>query len=170
MNLYLKVKAEGVFEHIRELTNYISRRKVIKYDYDDNITSFEQLREKYCYSGGVVYIKQSTEAGEVFCGSHHLNDLIRVVHDFTHVKYGFSFSVVGELNTARCMYLELDHYISKNLNDLIFIDTVSQIYYYDKYKKYVSDQDAFLHDICHRITAGSLEEMKRQIEEVVNND
>ena len=166
MNLYLSVKSAGVPRQIRALTNYIAV-KHIRYRYDDTISSYKDLKDTYCRSNGIVYIKQSIESGEVFCGSHHLNDLVRVVHDHTHIKFGFDFSVTGELNTALYTHIELRSRVSKDLNDLIFIDTVSQIYYYDKYKKYVSDQDAFLQDVCQQITVASLEETKNQIREVI---
>ena len=166
MNLYLSVKVEGVSRQIRALTNFLAIKN-IRYCYNDNISSYKDLKDTYCRSNGIVYIKQSIESGEVFCGSHHLNDLVRVVHDHTHIKFGFDFSVTGELNTALYTHIELRSRVSKDLNDLIFIDTVSQIYYYNRYKKYVADQDTFLRDICQRITVSSLEEMKNQIMEVI---
>ena len=166
MNLYLSVKVEGVSRQIRALTNFLAIKN-IRYCYNDNISSYKDLKDTYCRSNGIVPIRQSMEAGEVFCGSHHLNDLVRVVHDHTHIKYDFTFSVAGELNTALHTHIELRSRVSKDLNDLIFIDTVSQIYYYNRYKKYVADQDTFLRDICHRITVGSLEEMKNKIMEVI---
>ena len=74
------------------------------------------------------------------------NILMRFLHDLTHLKYNLSFNYSDEIKTAQIHKEQfIDIGSPKIICDLIYLDTYAQIKYYEKYKRFVQNQKAFVY-------------------------
>jgi hypothetical protein len=82
--------------------------------------------------------------------SKEVNIAARAWHDQTHLVYNLSFSVEDEIQVARIQCNNLMTAGFKRYINLIWCDVVGQVLFYDKYKMYVRDQNAFVCSLLKR--------------------
>lgn len=82
--------------------------------------------------------------------SKEVNIAARAWHDNTHLVYNLSFSVEDEIQVARIQCENLKLAGLPRYTNIIWLDVVGQILFYDKYKMYVKDQNAFVVSLLKR--------------------
>ena len=110
--------------------------------------SWEGLKEYKGLSPIPVYNGNSENS--IF-SSPTVNFAARAWHDEIHLTYDLSFSVADEIAVARiqCEHLGI-HGLQRYMN-VTWCDVVGQILYYEKYNKYVEDQNIF---VCRLLKNG----------------
>jgi len=138
----MNIKQRIVFN---QLCQYIFH-KDIKFHYREFDTS-KELKEHYATTGYVGI--RFSDGLERFIGCNVLNDLVRACHDYSHIEHNTTFKRDDELLTADYCYSDMlaSGVVDKSLAYLIWLDTVSQVFYYDKYGKFVKNQCNFLKDV-----------------------
>ena len=82
-----------------------------------------------------------------------VNLAARAWHDNTHLVYNLSFSVEDEIQVARIQCDNIARAGLERYRNVIWLDVVGQVLFYDKYKMYVKDQNAF---VCHLLKRGCI--------------
>lgn len=80
--------------------------------------------------------------------SPNINIKFRFWHDVTHLELDSGFSVSGETNVIKAHLAEAKEFgLSPLAMRILEADTIGQVLYYDKYKQFVDNQEAWL-DSC----------------------
>lgn len=105
--------------------------------------SYKELKEQY--KAGLVRIADYGCEKSIY-GSATLNILFRAHHDSLHCFKGYNFSLSGEIKTAEAQKKELKMLgLPEDVAELVYLDVVAQAWYYDITKKFVDDQQHFMH-------------------------
>lgn len=102
----------------------VSPEEIIRYEHSDTIPISS------CYCENNIF------------GSKDVNIAFRAWYDHVHLKNGFGFDLLGETQTAFAQAAELPHDWHYERN-LILIEVIGQVAYFELNKEFVSDQVDF---------------------------
>jgi len=138
------------------LENFILNIAPLHYPCKEAPNTFEELKQVNkdkvlllpVFSGGCA---------NTIWSNPKVNHALRAWHDDIHLEYDYDFSLYGEISTAR-KHIEV---LRKNhlgvFSNLFWCEIVGQVLYYNKHKKYVSNQREFvLLLLCHGVKVGDI--------------
>jgi hypothetical protein len=165
---YNKAKAESITNGsisnaVHELTalheHLIRKYKIDWYPTMDAPESYSELRRRYALMTAIPIAKYGCENSlyDVFGDGPEDNMKFRAVHDWIHITNNLDFSTKAEILVA-------EHHVAFamkiGLSDLAIqlleIDTVGQILYYDKHKEFVNNQSNFVMSQWNTMTVNGL--------------
>ena len=140
-----EVKKINAIKELRQFISYKASQCMLSgWSYelnDDAPESFKAL--KATTKDKHILIATAGNEGTIY--GEHVNSLFRFWHDVTHITLNSGFSLEGETKVINQHIAEaIDYGLSPLALEILKADTLGQVHYYYKNKRFVSDQVAFI--------------------------
>lgn len=140
------------------VTNYGVEKFKVAETTTNNFLEFKAETEE---NGGIITVSKEGCETSIY-GNVYINLLARLWHDKLHLKHNKDFSVSDEIFVADAQRDEVYRFVEGlhgkdraiNASVLIWIDIYEQIVYYEKYKKFVDNQEEFVYGKFLEYTGG----------------
>lgn len=134
---------------LSETLNTVIELMTERIDYsvsDEAPNSYAEL--KSLLDGGEQLVVYSGGSETTIFADPKINFAFRAWHDLTHYQYEYDFSLIGEMFTCNAQIYEVTYTlgadIAQHCRPYLTAEIIGQRLYYDKYKCYVEDQQAFV--------------------------
>ena len=141
-----EIRKKSAIEELKAFITY-KADSLIKggwsFELNDNAPeTFKDLKES-TVNGKHLLIATAGNATSIY--GEHVNSLFRFYHDVTHLTLDSGFSLEGETKVINQHITDaIDYGLSSLALEILKADTLGQVQYYYKNKRFVSDQIAFI--------------------------
>ena len=125
-------------------------RQLVPIFYVDDATAPSTYRQlcRHMDAGHVLVVADEGSDHTIF-GDPSVNHAFRAWHDYTHWRYGYDFSVQGEMHNCNAQIEHLLHFYGPTEDvfrwaEFLVAEVIGQLLYYKKYGEYIADQRAFV--------------------------
>jgi hypothetical protein len=140
-----EVKKINAIKELRQFISFKANQCMLdgwSYELNDNAPeSFKALKA----TTKNKHLLISTDGNSTSIYGERVNSLFRFYHDVTHITLDSGFSLEGETKVINQHIAEaIDYGLSSLALEILKADTLGQVHYYYKNKRFVSDQVAFI--------------------------
>lgn len=148
-------------KHVKELQEFIAMKTFAEQDNGWSFVKTDKAPETYSElieqsRNGFIPIADYGNDTSIY--GERVNTCFRFTHDILHIVLGCDFTVKGETEVIAQQLKDASyHGVSAGAYMLFYYDTMGQVYYYEKHKKFVTNQVAFVEACVEHGMAYALE-------------